>query len=50
MTVSIEESGSVWTVIHSRPKARNARDPDCAFWHPTTLMPEIAAVRPAVQS
>ena len=28
MTVRIEKSGSVWTVIHSRPEARNAMDPD----------------------
>ena len=26
MTVRIEKSGSVWTVIHSRPEARNAMD------------------------
>ncbi|MEM7424564.1 MAG: crotonase/enoyl-CoA hydratase family protein [Pseudomonadota bacterium] len=30
MTVSIEKSGRVWTVIHSRPEARNAMDPDSA--------------------
>ena len=30
MTVRIEKSGSVWTVIHSRPEARNAMDPDSA--------------------
>ncbi len=28
MTVRIEKSGPVWTVIHSRPKARNAMHPD----------------------
>jgi enoyl-CoA hydratase len=27
MAVRIEKSGSVWTVIHSRPEARNAMDP-----------------------
>ena len=26
MSVRIEKSGSVWTVIHSRPEARNAMD------------------------
>jgi enoyl-CoA hydratase len=26
MSVRIEKSGSVWTVIHSRPAARNAMD------------------------
>lgn len=30
MSVRIEKSGSVWTVIHSRPEARNAMDPDSA--------------------
>jgi enoyl-CoA hydratase len=30
MTVRIEKSGSVWTVVHSRPEARNAMDPDSA--------------------
>ena len=30
MTVRIEKSGVVWTVIHSRPEARNAMDPDSA--------------------
>jgi enoyl-CoA hydratase len=30
MTVSIEKNGSVWTVIHDRPKARNAIDPGSA--------------------
>ena len=24
MSVRVEKSGSVWTVIHSRPEARNA--------------------------
>ena len=28
MTVRIEKSGSVWTVILSRPKARNAMNPE----------------------
>jgi enoyl-CoA hydratase len=27
MAVRIEKSGPVWTVIHSRPNARNAMDP-----------------------
>jgi enoyl-CoA hydratase len=27
MTVKIEKSGAVWTVIHDRPEARNAMDP-----------------------
>ena len=30
MTVRIEKSGKVWTVIHSRPQARNAMDPESA--------------------
>ncbi|MBI3370448.1 MAG: crotonase/enoyl-CoA hydratase family protein [Betaproteobacteria bacterium] len=30
MTVSIEKNGAVWTVIHSRPQARNAMDPASA--------------------
>src|SRR6516162_11759260 len=30
MTVRIEKSGSVWTVIHSRPHTRNAMDPASA--------------------
>lgn len=31
MTVRIEKSGPVWTVIHSRPEARNAMDPESAM-------------------
>src|SRR4029078_8305383 len=27
MTVRVEKEGSVWTVIHDRPEARNAMDP-----------------------
>ena len=27
MTVRVEKDGAVWTVIHSRPEARNAMDP-----------------------
>lgn len=30
MNVRIEKDGPVWTVIHSRPAARNAMDPDSA--------------------
>jgi len=30
MTVRIEKDGPVWTVIHSRPGARNAMDPESA--------------------
>jgi enoyl-CoA hydratase len=30
MTVRIEKDGAVWTVIHSRPEARNAMDPASA--------------------
>lgn len=30
MTVRIEKEGAVWTVIHSRPQARNAMDPESA--------------------
>jgi enoyl-CoA hydratase len=30
MTVRIEKQGSVWTVIHSRPEAKNAMDPASA--------------------
>ena len=30
MAVRIEKNGSVWTVIHDRPQARNAMDPASA--------------------
>src|SRR3982751_3028465 len=30
MSVRIEKKGRVWTVIHSRPEARNAMDPESA--------------------
>src|SRR6267378_3835112 len=30
MTVRIEKKGRLWTVIHSRPQARNAMDPESA--------------------
>src|SRR3954463_3014046 len=30
MAVRIEKNGSVWTVIHDRPEARNAMDPESA--------------------
>src|SRR4029079_17667345 len=30
MTVRIEKNGAVWTVIHDRPEARNAMDPNSA--------------------
>jgi enoyl-CoA hydratase len=30
MTVRIEKQGKVWTVIHSRPQAKNAMDPESA--------------------
>lgn len=30
MTVEIKKSGPVWTVIHNRPEARNAMDPESA--------------------
>ncbi len=30
MTVRIEKDGSVWTIIHDRPEARNAMDPESA--------------------
>src|SRR5512143_3432327 len=30
MSVRIEKDGSVWTVIHDRPEARNAMDPASA--------------------
>ena len=30
MAVRIEKAGSVWTVIHARPQARNAMDPESA--------------------
>ena len=30
MTVRIEKSDAVWTIIHSRPHARNAMDPESA--------------------
>ena len=30
MAVRVEKNGSVWTVIHDRPEARNAMDPASA--------------------
>ncbi len=30
MTVRIDKNGPVWTVVHSRPEARNAMDPESA--------------------
>ena len=30
MTVRIEKAGTVWTIIHDRPEARNAMDPASA--------------------
>ncbi len=30
MAVRTEKSGAVWTVIHSRPEARNAMNPESA--------------------
>jgi enoyl-CoA hydratase/carnithine racemase len=30
MTVEVEKNGAVWTVIHNRPQARNAMDPESA--------------------
>ena len=30
MTVRIEKQGRIWTVIHSRPEAKNAMDPESA--------------------
>src|ERR687892_1989578 len=30
MAVRIEKKGRVWTVVHSRPEARNAMDPESA--------------------
>lgn len=30
MTVRIEKAGPVWTVVHNRPEARNAMDPESA--------------------
>lgn len=30
MSVRIEKSGSVWTIIHSRPEVRNAMDAESA--------------------
>src|ERR1044071_2772038 len=30
MTVRIEKSGAVWTIVHDRPQARNAMDPKSA--------------------
>ena len=30
MSVRIEKKGPVWTIIHSRPEARNAIDPESA--------------------
>ena len=30
MSVRIEKDGPIWTIIHSRPEARNAMDPKSA--------------------
>ena len=30
MSVRIEKDGPIWTIIHSRPEARNAMDPESA--------------------
>ena len=30
MTVRIEKNGKVWTIVHARPEARNAMDPESA--------------------
>ncbi len=30
MSVYVEKNGAVWTIIHNRPEARNAMDPDSA--------------------
>ena len=30
MAVRIEQNSNVWTIIHDRPEARNAMDPDSA--------------------
>ena len=30
MSVRVEKDGPIWTVIHSRPEARNAMDPKSA--------------------
>ncbi len=30
MTIEMEKTDHVWTVIHNRPEARNAMDPDSA--------------------
>ncbi|MBT5199688.1 MAG: enoyl-CoA hydratase, partial [Gammaproteobacteria bacterium] len=30
MSVSIEKSDDIWTIIHDRPEARNAMDPESA--------------------
>src|SRR5262250_2396292 len=30
MAVRVEKEGSVWTIIHDRPEARNAMDPQSA--------------------
>lgn len=31
MTIRTEKDGAVWTIIHSRPEARNAMDPESAM-------------------
>jgi len=30
MAVRIEQNSNVWTIIHDRPEAKNAMDPDSA--------------------
>ena len=48
MAVRIEKKGRVWTVIHSRPEARNAMDPEsarcarCGVRRPSSSDPEAA--------
>jgi enoyl-CoA hydratase len=30
MSVTVEQNGAIWTIVHSRPEARNAMDPESA--------------------
>lgn len=50
MTVSIERLDAVWTIVHDRPEARNAMDPESAqaIWEAMTEFEETDSARVAV--